>query len=61
MEHLLKWRLNDYILLEYSTSDVENEEEEIREWVQKLIKQVGLIFKIKITKVKQDLDESISE
>ena len=57
MEHLLKWRLIDYILLEYSTSDVDNEEEAIRESVQKLIKQVGLIFKIKITKVKQDLDE----
>ena len=50
MELLLKWRSIDSILLEYKTSNVENEEESIRESVQKLTKQVGLIKSIKITK-----------
>ena len=61
MELLLKWRSIDIIELEYSTSDVDNEEEAIRESVQKLTKQVGLIYKIKITKVKQDSDEHLNE
>ena len=50
MELLSKWRSIDYIRLFYKTSDVDNEEEAIRESVQKLIKQVGLIKTIKITK-----------
>ena len=50
MELLSKWRSIDSIKLKYSTSDVENEEEAIRESVKKLIKQVGLIKSIKITK-----------
>ena len=61
MELLLKWRSIDIIELEYSTSDVDNEEEAIRESIQKLTKQVGLIYKIKITKVKQDSDEHLNE
>ena len=50
MELLLKWRSIDSIELEYSISDVDNEEEAIRESVQKLTKRVGLIKTIKITK-----------
>ena len=50
MELLHKWRLIDSIELKYSTSDVDNEEEAIRESVQKLTKQVGLIKTVKITK-----------
>ena len=50
MELLSKWRSIDSILLQYSTSDVDNEEEAIRESIQKLTKQVGLIKTIKITK-----------
>ena len=61
MELLLKWRSIDYILLIYSTSDVDNEEEAIRESVLKLIKQVGLIDKIKIIKLKQDSIEDSNE
>ena len=49
MELLSKWLSIDSIELEYSTSDVDNEKEAIRESVQKLIKQVGLIETIKIT------------
>ena len=52
MELLLKWKSIDSIRLFYSTSDVDNEEEAIRESVQKLIKQVGLIFKIEIKNLK---------
>ena len=47
---LSKWRSIDLIRLFYSISDVDNEEEAIRISVQKLIKQVGLINKIEITK-----------
>ena len=61
MELLLKWRSIDSIELEYSTSDVDYEEEAISESVQKLTKQVGLIYKIKITKAKQDSDEHLNE
>ena len=50
MELLLKWRSINSIKLLYKTSDVDNEEEAIRESVQKLTKQVGLINSIKITK-----------
>ena len=50
MELLRKWRSIDSIEFEYSNSDVDNEKEAIRESVQKLIKQVGLIKTIKITK-----------
>ena len=50
MKLLRKWKLIDSIELKYSTSDVENEEEAIRESVRKLTKQVGLIKMIKITK-----------
>ena len=49
MELLLNWRSIDSIRLEYSTSDVDNEEEAIRESVKELTKQVGLINKIEIT------------
>ena len=52
MELLSKWRSIDSIRLEYSTSDVDNEEETIRESVNELTKQVGLIYKIEVTKVK---------
>ena len=55
MKLLLKWRSIDSIKLEYSTSDVDNEEEAIRELVQELIKQVGLINTIEITKQIEDL------
>ena len=51
MELLHNWKSIDFIKLEYSTSDVENEEEAIRESVQKLIKQVGLIYNIEIIKI----------
>ena len=51
MELLLKWRSIDYILLKYSTSDVNKEEEAIRESVKNLTKQVGLISKIEIVKI----------
>ena len=54
---LHNWRLIDSILLEYSTSDVDNEEEAIRESVQKLTKQIGLINEIEINKLKQDSGE----
>ena len=54
MKLLLKWRSIDSIKLEYSTSDVDNEEA-IRELVQELIKQVGLINTIEITKQIEDL------
>ena len=47
---LLKWRSIDIIELKYSTPDVDNEEEAIRESVKELTKQVGLIKTIKITK-----------
>ena len=57
MELLLKWRSIDSIELFYLTSDFDNEEEAIRESVQKLTKQVGLIDMIKITKEMQVLDE----
>ena len=50
MELLSKWRSIDSIRLFYTISDVENKEEAIRESVQKLTKQVGLIETIKITK-----------
>ena len=50
MELLCKWKSIDSIILSYSTSDVENEDEAIRESAQKLTKQVGLIETIKITK-----------
>ena len=50
MELLSKWRSIDSIELKYLTSDVDNEEEAIRESVQKLTKQVGLIKTVKITK-----------
>ena len=49
MELLSKWRSIDIIELRYLTSDVENKEETIRESAQKLTKQVGLIYNIKIT------------
>ena len=49
MELLSKWSSIDSIEFEYSNSDVDNEKEAIRESVQKLIKQVGLIETIKIT------------
>ena len=49
MELLSKWWSIDSIELEYSTADVDNEKEAIRESVQKLTKQVGLIETIKIT------------
>ena len=55
MELLLKWRSIDSIELEYWTSDVDNKKEAIRESVKELIKQVGLIYKIEITKVKTRL------
>ena len=61
MELLLKWRSIDSILLRYSISDVDNEEEAIRESIQKLIKQVGLIKTIEITKDRQDSSENLSE
>ena len=61
MELLLKWRSIDSIILEYSTSDVDNKKEAIRESVQKLTKQVGLIKSIKITKEMQDSDEGLNE
>ena len=57
MELLRKWSSIDSIELVYSISDVDNEEEAIRESVQKLIKQVGLIKKIKIIKEMLDSDE----
>ena len=57
MELLRKWSSIDSIELVYSISDVDNEEEVIRESVQKLIKQVGLIKKIKIIKEMLDSDE----
>ena len=50
MDLLSKWRSIDSIGLKYSKSDVDNEEEAIRESVKKLTKQVGLIKPIKITK-----------
>ena len=50
MDLLCKWRSIDLIRLLYWTSDVDNEEEAIRESVQKLTKQVGLIEPIEITK-----------
>ena len=53
MKLLLKWRSIDSIRLLYSTSDVDNEDEAIRESVQKLTKHVGLINKIEITKTMQ--------
>ena len=46
MKLLSRWRSIDFIELEYSTSDVDNEEEVIRESVQELIKHVGLINEI---------------
>ena len=49
IELLSKWKSIDSIELEYSISDVDNEEEAIRVSVQELTKQVGLINKIKIT------------
>ena len=49
MELLLKCRSIDSIILEYSTSDVDNEEEAIKESVHKLINIVGLINRIEIT------------
>ena len=61
MKLLRKCRSINLIILKYSTSDVENEEEAIRESVQKLTKQVGLIYKIKITKRKQDSGEILNE
>ena len=50
MELLSNWRSIDSIKLEYSTSDVDNKVEAIRESVKKLTKQVGLISTIKITR-----------
>ena len=50
MELLSKWRSIYSIRLSYSTSDVDNEEEAIRESVKELTKQIGLIKMIKITK-----------
>ena len=55
MELLLKWRSIDsirlkYSKLRYSISYVDNEKKVIKESVQKLIKQVGFIKSIKITK-----------
>ena len=61
MELLLKWRSIDIIELEYSTSDVDNKEEAIKESVQKLTKQVGLIKSIEITREMQDSDEDLNE
>ena len=61
MELLCKWRSIDSIELFYSISDVDNEEEAIRESVQKLTKQVGLIKSIEITKKMQDSDEDSDE
>ena len=52
VELLCKWRSIDSIKLEYSISDVDNEEEAIKESVKELTKQVGLIYKIEVTKVK---------
>ena len=52
VELLNNWRSIDCIKLEYSISDVDNEEEAIRESVKELTKQVGLIYKIEVTKVK---------
>ena len=57
MELLRKWRSIDSFELKYLTSDVDNEYEAIRESVQKLIKQVGLIKTIKIIKEIQYSDE----
>ena len=54
MELLSNWWSIDFIRLFYWASDVDNEEESIRESVQKLIKKVGLIKTIKIAKVKQN-------
>ena len=48
MELLHKWRSIDTIALLYSISDVDNEEEAIRESVKELTKQVGLINTIEI-------------
>ena len=50
MELLSKWKSIDSIRLKYSTSDFDNEEEAIRESIQKLTKQVGLIKTIQIIK-----------
>ena len=61
MELLLKWRSIDSIELKYSISDVDDKEEAIREAVQKLTKQVGLIYKIEITKEMQDSDENTNK
>ena len=51
MKILRKWRSIDSIRLCYFTSDVDNEEEAIRESIQKLNKQVGLIRMINIIKI----------
>ena len=50
MELLSNWRSIDSIKLKYLTSDVDNKEEAIRESIQKLIKRVGLINRIIISK-----------
>ena len=61
MELLNNWRSIDSVEFEYSTSDVENEENVIRESVKVLTKQVGLINMIKIIKLKQDSIEDSNE
>ena len=57
IQSLQNWVSIDCIKLKYLTSDVEYEKKSIRDAIRNLIKKIGIISSIQVTKVEQDSDQ----